>query len=127
MFSVAPSCFFCSSLAVLLCWVTPETNRWFHCRGLAASTMASSSTSCCTLWVSTTNTHAATVTSTSKSTGRTSTNVRIAGRNKHVHIDPDVDHVLLLISKDFVFNFRKMDTDNLNTKYDYTSVMHYGR
>ncbi|XP_070704941.1 low choriolytic enzyme-like isoform X2 [Pempheris klunzingeri] len=27
----------------------------------------------------------------------------------------------------FVYNFQKKDTNNLNTIYDYTSVMHYGR
>ncbi|XP_024912616.1 low choriolytic enzyme-like [Cynoglossus semilaevis] len=49
----------------------------------------------------------------------------------HEHTRSDRDEYIQInwenINKYFVFNFRKMDTDNLNTKYDYTSVMHYGR
>lgn len=65
-------------LAVLLPWVLLEASRCCHCRGLAAYITASSSTSCCTRWVSTMNTPGATVTNMSKSTGTTSINVRIS-------------------------------------------------
>uniref|UniRef100_I3IWS7 Metalloendopeptidase n=1 Tax=Oreochromis niloticus TaxID=8128 RepID=I3IWS7_ORENI len=44
--------------------------------------------------------------------------------HEHTRSDRDQYTVLLL---DYFINFDKMDTDNLNTKYDYSSVMHYGR
>lgn len=31
------------------------------------------------------------------------------------------------LQPDFTFNFKKQDTNNLNTPYDYSSIMHYGR
>ncbi|KAF1376440.1 hypothetical protein PFLUV_G00211520 [Perca fluviatilis] len=31
------------------------------------------------------------------------------------------------IDQDFVYDFQKQDTNNLNTTYDYSSIMHYGR
>uniref|UniRef100_A0A8C3ASG6 Metalloendopeptidase n=2 Tax=Cyclopterus lumpus TaxID=8103 RepID=A0A8C3ASG6_CYCLU len=31
------------------------------------------------------------------------------------------------INKRMAYNFQKQDTNNLNTPYDYTSIMHYGR
>ncbi|KAG7240283.1 hypothetical protein INR49_027094 [Caranx melampygus] len=49
----------------------------------------------------------------------------------HEHTRSDRDMYVRInwenINKYFVFNFQKMDTDNLNTPYDYSSVMHYGR
>ncbi|XP_058468904.1 low choriolytic enzyme-like [Solea solea] len=49
----------------------------------------------------------------------------------HEHTRSDRDQYIRInwenINKYFVYNFRKMDTDNLNTPYDYSSVMHYGR
>uniref|UniRef100_A0A4W6F5B8 Metalloendopeptidase n=1 Tax=Lates calcarifer TaxID=8187 RepID=A0A4W6F5B8_LATCA len=42
-----------------------------------------------------------------------------------------IQHRLLIdfffLSTDFAYNFDKKDTDNLNTPYDYSSVMHYGK
>lgn len=67
----------CTLLAASLYWGVLETSRWCHCRGLAAYVRASSSTNCCTRWVSTTNTPGAIATSMSESTGKTSMNVRI--------------------------------------------------
>lgn len=34
---------------------------------------------------------------------------------------------LTLLSSDYVFNFNKKETNNLNTPYDYSSIMHYAR
>lgn len=34
---------------------------------------------------------------------------------------------LLLVLAEMVYNFQKQKTNNLNTPYDYSSVMHYGR
>ncbi|CAB1432545.1 unnamed protein product [Pleuronectes platessa] len=49
----------------------------------------------------------------------------------HEHTRSDRDQYVKInwenIEKHNFINFRKMDTDNLNTPYDYTSVMHYGR
>ncbi|XP_047184728.1 low choriolytic enzyme-like [Scophthalmus maximus] len=49
----------------------------------------------------------------------------------HEHTRSDRDQYVRInwknINKHFVNNFKKMDTDNLNTPYDYSSVMHYGR
>ncbi|XP_019201807.1 low choriolytic enzyme-like isoform X2 [Oreochromis niloticus] len=49
----------------------------------------------------------------------------------HEHTRSDRDQYVRVnwqnIIKDYFINFDKMDTDNLNTKYDYSSVMHYGR
>ncbi|XP_039455147.1 low choriolytic enzyme-like isoform X3 [Oreochromis aureus] len=49
----------------------------------------------------------------------------------HEHTRSDRDQYIRVnwqnIIKDYFINFDKMDTDNLNTKYDYSSVMHYGR
>ncbi|XP_053301803.1 low choriolytic enzyme-like isoform X2 [Pleuronectes platessa] len=49
----------------------------------------------------------------------------------HEHTRSDRDQYVKInwenIDKYNFINFRKMDTDNLNTPYDYTSVMHYGR
>nr|BAG06173.1 hatching enzyme [Helicolenus hilgendorfi] len=42
-------------------------------------------------------------------------------RDQHVKINWDNMY------KYFVYNFRKQDTNNLNTPYDYSSIMHYGR
>uniref|UniRef100_A0AAX7SGD4 Metalloendopeptidase n=1 Tax=Astatotilapia calliptera TaxID=8154 RepID=A0AAX7SGD4_ASTCA len=49
----------------------------------------------------------------------------------HEHTRSDRDQYIRVnwqnIIKYFFNNFDKMDTDNLNTRYDYSSVMHYGR
>ncbi|XP_034436123.1 low choriolytic enzyme-like [Hippoglossus hippoglossus] len=49
----------------------------------------------------------------------------------HEHTRSDRDEYVKInwdnINQYFVNNFQKMDTNNLNTPYDYTSVMHYGR
>nr|BAO25123.1 hatching enzyme [Verasper variegatus] len=49
----------------------------------------------------------------------------------HEHTRSDRDEYVQInwenINEYFVNNFRMMDTNNLNTPYDYTSVMHYGR
>uniref|UniRef100_A0A665WTM6 Metalloendopeptidase n=1 Tax=Echeneis naucrates TaxID=173247 RepID=A0A665WTM6_ECHNA len=42
-------------------------------------------------------------------------------RDKYVRINWENVHEY------YVANFHKMDTDNLNIPYDYTSIMHYGR
>ncbi|XP_068613835.1 low choriolytic enzyme-like [Brachionichthys hirsutus] len=42
-------------------------------------------------------------------------------RDKHVKI------IWANLDKYYWINFRKQDTNNLNTPYDYSSVMHYGR
>ncbi|XP_042359235.1 low choriolytic enzyme-like [Plectropomus leopardus] len=42
-------------------------------------------------------------------------------RDQHVRIDWDN------VNEYFVYNFQKKNTNNLNTPYDYSSVMHYGR
>lgn len=36
-------------------------------------------------------------------------------------------HFSLSLSSDHVYNFDKKDTINLDTPYDYSSIMHYGR
>lgn len=74
------------------------------------------------------NTPGATATSTSKSTGTTSI---------HVGVDADYDWLIQIdivwfwltfsLQPDFTLNFKKQDTNNLNTPYDYSSIMHYGR
>ncbi|KAM4633439.1 low choriolytic enzyme-like [Polymixia lowei] len=49
----------------------------------------------------------------------------------HEHTRSDRDQYVKInwdaIKKYYVSNFQKKDTNNLNTPYDYTSVMHYGR
>ncbi|XP_068564385.1 low choriolytic enzyme-like isoform X2 [Cebidichthys violaceus] len=49
----------------------------------------------------------------------------------HEHSRSDRDRYIRInfdnIPKYYAVNFQKMDTNNLNTPYDYTSVMHYGR
>nr|BAI68379.1 hatching enzyme [Paralichthys olivaceus] len=49
----------------------------------------------------------------------------------HEHTRSDRDEYIRInwdnINEYFTYNFRKMDTNNLNTPYDYSSVMHYGR
>lgn len=35
--------------------------------------------------------------------------------------------LLMSFSTDYINNFDKMDTNNLNTDYDYSSIMHYGK
>nr|BAG06176.1 hatching enzyme [Setarches guentheri] len=49
----------------------------------------------------------------------------------HEHTRSDRDQYVKInwdnIYKYFVYNFQKKDTNNLNTPYDYSSVMHYGR
>ncbi|XP_054473939.1 low choriolytic enzyme-like [Anoplopoma fimbria] len=49
----------------------------------------------------------------------------------HEHTRSDRDQYVKInwnnIHKYYVNNFQKHDTNNLNTPYDYTSVMHYGR
>ncbi|XP_040920002.1 low choriolytic enzyme-like [Toxotes jaculatrix] len=49
----------------------------------------------------------------------------------HEHTRSDRDLYVRInwenINEYFVYNFRKKDTNNLNTPYDYSSVMHYGR
>ncbi|XP_062267331.1 low choriolytic enzyme-like isoform X2 [Platichthys flesus] len=49
----------------------------------------------------------------------------------HEHTRSDRDQYVKInwenILEYYFINFRKMDTNNLNTPYDYTSVMHYGR
>ena len=42
-------------------------------------------------------------------------------RDQHVRINWDV------IESDMAFNFYKQQSDTLNTPYDYSSIMHYGR
>ncbi|KAJ3606249.1 hypothetical protein NHX12_025769, partial [Muraenolepis orangiensis] len=48
----------------------------------------------------------------------------------HEHTRSDRDQHILIhkdnIKNHYMSNFRKMDTNNLGTPYDYTSVMHYG-
>lgn len=78
-------------IGVSLYWVVLETSRCCHCRGLAAYATASSSTSCCTRWVSTTNTLGPTATSMSASTGITSINVRTSQRHLQSN-DSDLFH-----------------------------------
>jgi len=43
------------------------------------------------------------------------------------YISPLFIDVFSFFSSVFLINFEKKDSNNLNTKYDYTSVMHYGR
>lgn len=38
-----------------------------------------------------------------------------------------IDFIFFFLQPDFTFNFKKQDTNNLNTPYDYSSIMHYGR
>ncbi|XP_059213146.1 low choriolytic enzyme-like isoform X2 [Centropristis striata] len=49
----------------------------------------------------------------------------------HEHTRSDRDQYVKInwdnINEYYTYNFRKKDTDNLNTPYDYGSVMHYGR
>ncbi|XP_071334964.1 low choriolytic enzyme-like [Trachinotus anak] len=49
----------------------------------------------------------------------------------HEHTRSDRDRYVRInwenVNEYFVYNFQKMDTDNLYTPYDYSSVMHYGR
>ncbi|XP_078130581.1 low choriolytic enzyme-like [Sander vitreus] len=49
----------------------------------------------------------------------------------HEHTRSDRDKYIKInwdnINEDFVYNFQKQDTNNLNTPYDYSSIMHYGR
>jgi len=49
----------------------------------------------------------------------------------HEHNRSDRDQYVKInwenVNQYFVFNFKKKDTNNLDTPYDYTSVMHYGR
>ncbi|KAL7377305.1 hypothetical protein ABVT39_025407 [Epinephelus coioides] len=49
----------------------------------------------------------------------------------HEHARSDRDQYVRInwenVSSANVFNFNKMDTNNLNTPYDYSSIMHYGR
>ncbi|KAM9339607.1 low choriolytic enzyme-like [Symphorus nematophorus] len=49
----------------------------------------------------------------------------------HEHTRSDRDEYVRInwdnINEYFVYNFRKQDTNNLNTPYDYSSVMHYGK
>ncbi|KAM7368108.1 hypothetical protein PAMP_014358 [Pampus punctatissimus] len=49
----------------------------------------------------------------------------------HEHTRSDRDEYIRVtwenIHQYFVYNFQKKDSNNLNTPYDYTSVMHYGR
>ncbi|KAM8725700.1 low choriolytic enzyme-like [Acanthopagrus schlegelii] len=49
----------------------------------------------------------------------------------HEHTRSDRDQYIKInwdnINPYFTFNFKKQDTNNLNTPYDYSSIMHYGR
>ncbi|KAI4802476.1 hypothetical protein KUCAC02_020312 [Chaenocephalus aceratus] len=49
----------------------------------------------------------------------------------HEHMRSDRDQYVKInfnnIMKNFKFQFKKFDTNNLNTPYDYTSIMHYTR
>ncbi|XP_074471219.1 low choriolytic enzyme-like isoform X2 [Sebastes fasciatus] len=49
----------------------------------------------------------------------------------HEHTRSDRDQYVKInwdnVYKFSVYNFRKQDTNNLNTPYDYSSIMHYGR
>ncbi|XP_042246180.1 low choriolytic enzyme-like [Thunnus maccoyii] len=49
----------------------------------------------------------------------------------HEHTRPDRDRYIRInwenVNEHFVLNFKKKDSDHLNTPYDYSSVMHYGR
>ncbi|XP_023285736.1 low choriolytic enzyme-like [Seriola lalandi dorsalis] len=49
----------------------------------------------------------------------------------HEHTRSDRDMYVKInwenVNQYFVYNFQKKDTDNLNTPYDYSSIMHYGR
>nr|BBB36258.1 low choriolytic enzyme [Dicentrarchus labrax] len=49
----------------------------------------------------------------------------------HEHTRSDRDQHIRInwenVNEYFIYNFKKMDTDNLNTPYDYSSIMHYGR
>ncbi|XP_065143127.1 hatching enzyme 1.2-like isoform X2 [Paramisgurnus dabryanus] len=49
----------------------------------------------------------------------------------HEHTRSDRDQYVRInwenIPKESAYNFQKKDTNNLNTPYDYTSIMHYGR
>ncbi|KAM7395654.1 hypothetical protein PAMA_007089 [Pampus argenteus] len=49
----------------------------------------------------------------------------------HEHTRSDRDEYIRVtwenVNQHFVYNFEKKDSNNLNTPYDYSSVMHYGR
>nr|BAM93569.1 hatching enzyme [Apeltes quadracus] len=49
----------------------------------------------------------------------------------HEHTRPDRDNYVTIqwdnIDSAMQYNFKKQDSDTLNTKYDYSSVMHYGK
>ncbi|XP_030261152.1 low choriolytic enzyme-like [Sparus aurata] len=49
----------------------------------------------------------------------------------HEHTRSDRDQYIKInwdnINPHFTLNFKKQDTNNLNTPYDYSSIMHYGR
>ncbi|XP_067231188.1 hatching enzyme 1.2-like isoform X1 [Chanodichthys erythropterus] len=49
----------------------------------------------------------------------------------HEHTRSDRDQYIRInwdnIPKESAYNFQKQDTNNLNTPYDYNSIMHYGR
>lgn len=87
------------SSAVSRPWAALAKSRWCLCRGTAASNMASSSTRCCTLWDSTTNTPAATGITTSISSGTTSSIVRLSSSGSSC----DLSDRLQVISHSFLF------------------------